>query len=232
VRLVDGRAVFAASDLNDYLACPHRVALNRRALLRGDRAPDDDPTLAIIARKGVEHERRVLERLEAGGTKVVRVPEGDNTAADLLRAVDTTRAAMHSGAEAIYQGSFLDGLWTGRADFLLRVDAPSDLGPWSYDVEDTKLAIREKPQFLVQLCTYALLVAAVQGVLPRSVRAVFGDRSETTYDPARYVAYVREAQRRFVEAVDALNAPGWNTAIRRGARSTTCRSSPGCAATR
>lgn len=205
MRLVDGRAVFAASDLNDYLACPHRVALNRRALLRGDRAPDDDPTLAIIARKGVEHERRVLERLEAGGTKVVRVPEGDNTAADLLRAVDTTRAAMHSGAEAIYQGSFLDGLWTGRADFLLRVDAPSDLGPWSYDVEDTKLAIREKPQFLVQLCTYALLVAAVQGVLPRSVRAVFGDRSETTYDPARYVAYVREAQRRFVEAVDVLD---------------------------
>jgi uncharacterized protein len=206
VRLVDGRVVYAASDLNDYLACPHRVALNRRALLRRDRVPDDDPTLAIIARKGVEHERRELERLEGGGTNVVRIPEGDNTAADLLRAVDTTRAAMRSGAEAIYQGSFLDGVWTGRADFLLRVDAPSDLGPWSYDVEDTKLAIREKPQFLVQLCTYALLVAAVQGVLPRSVRAVFGDRSETTYDPARYVAYVREAQRRFVEVVDVLDA--------------------------
>ena len=206
MRLVDGRVVYAASDLNDYLACPHRVALNRRALLRGDRAPDDDPTLAIIARKGVEHERRVLEQLEAGGTRVVRVPEGDNTAADLLRAVDTTRAAMRSGAEAIYQGSFRDGQWIGRADFLLRVDAPSDLGSWSYDVEDTKLAIREKPQFLVQLCTYALLVASVQGVLPRSVRAVFGDRSDTTYDPARYVAYVREAQRRFVEAIGVLDA--------------------------
>ncbi len=205
MRLVDGRVVYAASDLNDYLACPHRVALNRRVLLRRERPPDDDPTLAIIARKGVEHERRVLERLVADGIHVVRVPEGDNTAADLLHAVDATRAAMRSGAEAIYQGSFLDGAWTGRADFLLRVDAPSELGPWSYDVQDTKLAIREKPQFLVQLCTYALLVAAVQGVLPRSVRAVFGDRSETAYDPARYVAYVREAQRRFVEVVDALD---------------------------
>ena len=206
MRLVDGRVVFAASDLNDYLACPHRVALNRRALVRGDAPPDDDPTLEIIARKGREHEARVLERMESDGVAVVRVPEGDNTARDLLRAVETTRRAMSSGAEAIYQASFLDGGWTGRADFLVRVDgAPSELGSWSYDVEDTKLAIREKPQFLVQLCTYAELVAAVQGVLPRSVRALFGDGTATSYDPRRYVAYVRAAQRRFAAAIGAVD---------------------------
>ncbi|HEX3465023.1 MAG TPA: TM0106 family RecB-like putative nuclease [Candidatus Elarobacter sp.] len=206
MRLVDGRAVYAASDLNDYLACPHRVGLNRRALVRGDAPPEPDPAAEIIARKGREHELAVLMRLEGEGVEVLRVPEGDATAADLLRAVETTRAAMRSGAEAIYQGSFLDGAWTGRADFLFRVDAPSALGPWSYDVADTKLAIREKPQFLIQLCTYALLVASVQGALPRSVRALFGDGGETAYDPARYAAYVRSAQRRFAAAVGALDA--------------------------
>jgi uncharacterized protein len=206
VRLVDGRVVYAASDLNDYLACPHRVALNRRALLRGERPPPDDPTLEIIKRKGREHERRVLEQLEADGVAVVRVPEGDGTVADLLRAVETTRAAMRSGAQAIYQAAFLDGAWMGRADFLLRVDEPSTLGTWSYDVADTKLALREKPRFLIQLCTYAEFVAAVQGVLPRTVRAIFGDGNETSYDPARYVAFVRDAQRRFVEAVESLDA--------------------------
>jgi predicted RecB family nuclease len=206
VRLVDGRLVFAASDLNDYLACPHRVALNRRALMRGDAPPEDDATLAIVARKGREHELRVLERMEADGVAVVRVPEGDATAHDLLRAAETTRRAMASGAQAIYQASFLDGAWTGRADFLVRVDgAPSALGPWSYDVADTKLAVRERPQFLVQLCTYAELVAAVQGVLPRSVRALFGDGSATSYDPRRYAAYVRAAQRRFAAVVAALD---------------------------
>ncbi|HEV2740003.1 MAG TPA: TM0106 family RecB-like putative nuclease [Candidatus Elarobacter sp.] len=206
MRLVDGRVVFSASDLNDYLACPHRVALNRRALLRGDMPPDDDATLKIIAEKGRQHEVRVLERMENEGVAVVRVPEGDDTGHDLLQAVATTRRAMASGAEAIYQASFLDGAWTGRADFLVRVDgAPSELGSWSYEVADTKLAIREKPQFLVQLCTYAELVAAVQGVLPRSVRALFGDGTETAYDPRRYVAYVRAAQRRFAGAVGALD---------------------------
>ena len=207
MRLVDGQVIFAASDLNDYLACPHRVALNRRALVRRDAPLDDDPTLEIIARKGREHEARVLERMEGDGVTVVRIPEGDNTARDLLDAVARTKRAMSSGAEAIYQASFLTGEWTGRADFLVRVDdAPSDLGAWSYDVADTKLAIREKPQFLVQLCTYAELVAAVQGVLPRSVRALFGDGTATSYDPRHYVAYVREAKRRFTAAIEALDA--------------------------
>ena len=206
MRLVDGQVVFAASDLNDYLACPHRVALNRRALVRGDAPLDDDPTLEIVARKGREHEARVLERMECNGVAVVRIPEGDNTARDLLDAVARTKRAMNSGAEAIYQASFLDGAWTGRADFLVRVDdAPSALGSWSYDIEDTKLAIREKPQFLVQLCTYAELVAAVQGVLPRSVRALFGDGTVTSYDPRRYVAYVRAAKIRFAAATAALD---------------------------
>ncbi len=206
MRLVDGRVVYAASDLNDYLACPHRVALNRRALLLGERPPPDDPTLEIIKRKGREHERRVLERLEADSVAVVRIPEGDGTIAALMRGVEMTRAAMRSGAEAIYQAAFLDGAWMGRADFLLRVDEPSTLGTWSYDVADTKLALYEKPRFLIQLCTYAQFVAAVQGVLPRSVRAIFGDSNETSYDPARYVAFVRDAQRRFVEAVEPLDA--------------------------
>ncbi len=205
MRLVDGRVVYAASDLNDYLACPHRVALNLRGL--GGRAGpgDEDPTLAIVAQKGREHERRVLERYAEAGIEVVRIPEGDATAAALRRAVETTRAAMRSGAAAIYQASFLEGFWTGRADFLLRTDAPSELGGWSYDVADTKLAVQEKPQFLVQLSLYAELVARVQGAFPRSVSAIFGDGRTRSYDPARYAAYVRAAQRRFEAALAELD---------------------------
>lgn len=206
MRLVDGRVVYAASDLNDYLACPHRVALNLRALVSGGAPLDEDPTLALITRLGREHELRVLESMERDGVSVARVPEGDDTLRGLLDAVAATADAMAAGVEAIYQASFLDTGWTGRADFLLRTDVPSDLGPWSYDVADTKLAIREKPQFLVQLCMYADLVAAVQGVLPRRVRALFGDGTRAEYDPRHYVAYVRAAKRRFTAAVDALDA--------------------------
>jgi len=34
---------------------------------------------------------------------------------------------MRGGADIVYQAAFFDGTWRGRADFLYRVDAPSDL---------------------------------------------------------------------------------------------------------
>ena len=56
------------------------------------------------------------------------------------RQVAETLAAMRAGADVIYQATFFDGRWRGHADFLVRVEVPSDLGPWSYEVWDTKLA--------------------------------------------------------------------------------------------
>jgi predicted RecB family nuclease len=201
----DGRLVYAASDLNDFLDCDHRVALNRLAAARGERPPANDATLEIIARKGELHERSVLARLEASGVNVVRIDEGDGSPAGLERAAQATRRAMRSGAEAIYQATLIDGRWLGRADFLLRTDVPSALGAWSYDVADAKLAVREKAGFVVQLCVYADLVAAVQGTLPRTIHALFGDGRDVPYAAERYVAYVRAARERFEAAVDELD---------------------------
>ena len=39
----------------------------------------------------------------------------------------------------IYQGAFLSGNWGGWSDFLIRIDTPSDLGPFSYEVTDRGL---------------------------------------------------------------------------------------------
>jgi len=148
----------------------------------------------------------VLARFEARGVSVVRIDEGDGSRAAFERAADATRSAMRSGAQAIYQATLLDGRWLGRADFLLRTDAPSDLGPWSYDVADAKLAVRERAAFVVQLCVYADLVASVQGTLPQAVHALFGDRRDVSYPTERYVSYTRAARARFEAAVDGLDA--------------------------
>jgi uncharacterized protein len=204
MRLVDGRVVFAASDLNDYLACPHRVALRRDAMARGVAPPDDDPTLEIIAHKGQQHERRMLDSFVGAGRRVTTIPDDGGSPDRFAAAVAATRAAMERGDEVIYQGAFLHDGWSGRADFLERVESPSALGPFSYDVADTKLALRERPAFLVQLCLYAEFVAAIQGKLPGVVRAIFGDARDVPYDPARFLAYVRRAKARFVARIETL----------------------------
>jgi len=205
VLLADQRLLYAATDLNDFLACEHRVALNRRARAAGAAPPADDPTLEIIARKGEQHEHAVLRRLENAGVEVARIAEGDGSGDALRLAAEGTRAAMRAGAPVIYQATLTDGRWLGRADFLYRTDVPSDLGSWSYDVGDAKLAVREKAAFVVQLCVYADLVASIQGTLPRTIRALFGDGHDTAYPTARFVAYVRAARARFEAAVAGLD---------------------------
>ncbi len=49
---------------------------------------------------------------------------------------------------------------------LRRVEKPSALGAWSYEVIDTKLARETKGGTVLQLCLYADLVEAVQGKRP------------------------------------------------------------------
>src|SRR5208282_5617667 len=81
-------------------------------------------------------------------------------------AVARTREAMAAGEEVIVQGAFRLNGWVGRADILRRVETPSDLGTWSYEVTDTKLARETKGGTVLQLCLYTDLVASVQGTRP------------------------------------------------------------------
>ena len=71
----------------------------------------------------------------------------------------------------------------GRADVLLRVDKPSQLGSWSYEVVDTKLSQETKGGTLVQLSLYADLLAGIQGIPPEMVHVV---TPETDYVPQAY----------------------------------------------
>src|SRR5207302_5879207 len=105
----------------------------------------------------------------------VVIGRGGGSAVELLAAEAETVAAMRSGADVIFQATFFDGRWRGHADFLLRVETPSDVGAWSYEVADTKLARRAKPAAVLQLCNYTEHVARIQGRWPDEVEVVTGD---------------------------------------------------------
>src|SRR5207237_7769026 len=85
---------------------------------------------------------------------------------------------MKRGDAVIYQANFLqdDGncSWRGHADFLVRVDTQSDLGAWSYEPADAKLARAAKVGAVLQLCAYAEMVARIQGRLPEYIRLILG----------------------------------------------------------
>src|SRR5260370_4355270 len=141
MQAIAGRAVLSPSDLNAYIVCPHLTTLAPE-IARGARARPfvADEHAELLRRKGELHERAYLERLRADGRQIVEITLGEPW--DFEAAARQTAEAMWAGAEIISQATFVDGRWRGRADFLLKIDRPTELGAWGYEPLDAKLARR------------------------------------------------------------------------------------------
>ena len=210
MQLLDGSQVFAATDLVGFLACEHLTGLEV-ARLAGlvERPFRDDPELKIIQERGFQHEARYLEELQAGGRSVTKI-ELDGSIADrgeqLRAAAAETERALRAGADIVYQATFFDGRWRGHADFLLRVDRPSALGAWSYEVADTKLARHVKGSAILQICSYIEGLVRIQGVEPEQLHVVLGGKARETasYRVSDFMAYYRLARRLFETHVAGL----------------------------
>src|SRR6185503_12148910 len=117
---IDGRPVYAATDLVGYLACEHLTQLERAAVAGLVHRPmRDDPELDVIRRRGFAHEARYRADLEAAGRTVVEIAlDGsiEDRGDQLRAAADETIAAMAAGTDVIYQATFFDGTWRGHAD--------------------------------------------------------------------------------------------------------------------
>jgi len=204
VQDLDGTLVVSATDLVGFLECGHLVTLEQlRAAGTLDKPFRDDPELELIRRRGFDHEQAYLRRLRDEGRGVYEVQQRDARTLDELRAAqDETVAAMRRGEDVIFQATFFDGRWRGHADFLTRRDdRPSDLGSYSYDVADTKLARRVKAAAIVQMCVYADLLEGLQGIPPETISVVTGDGVANPHRLADYAAYFRAAKARFEERV-------------------------------
>lgn len=195
--------LLSASDLIGHLNCGHLTGLNI-AVAQGTLAKPDtwDPLLEILWARGTQHEHGYVEHLRTQGLAVT-VIDGIGTDDD---AVAQTLAAMQAGAEVIVQGALRVNGWVGRADVLLRIEAPSDFGAWSYEVVDTKLSRETKAGTVLQLCLYGALVEAAQGRWPEHghVVAPWTDYVPQSYRMDDFAAYYRRVRL----ALESAVAPG------------------------
>src|SRR6478752_2411796 len=232
MQLIDGRPVYAATDLVGFLACSHRLALERAAMMDLVAKPiRNDPSIELVAKRGLEHEQRYLDELHASGRHVVEIEKDGSAVAplgtgevttprdageELREAARQTIEAMRGGADVVYQATFFDGRWRGHADFLLRKDhargePDSRLGAYHYEVADTKLARHVKAGAVLQICSYVDMLTPIQGVEPEHLYVVLGGRDRPT-DRLRvddYMAYYRRVKAEFARTV---GLPGDDTA--------------------
>src|SRR2546429_1310301 len=202
MQFLDGRLIVSPSDLTGFLECEH-LTQQELAAARGEieRPERKDPELEVLTRRGLEHEARHLASLGSGHGRVVEFPFPEGTIAGLNQAHAQTVAAMGEGVDVIYQGTFFDGRWRCHPDFLLRVDRPSKLGAYSYEVAGAKLARKARAAAVLQCCVYAEQVAAVQGVEPEHITLILGDGSEEELRLKDYAAYYRSVKRQFEQVV-------------------------------
>jgi len=196
----DGTLVVSATDLVGFLECDHLVSLElARARGEIERPFHADPQLDLLRKRGYQHEQAEIERLTAAGRTVVEMTRRDpKTPAELRDAEAETLAAMRAGTDVIFQATVFDGRWRGHPDFLIRRDdRSSELGPWSYDVADTKLASHVKAAALLQMCVYADRLHQLQGAAPETLSVVTGDATSHAYRYDDYAAYYRAAKARF-----------------------------------
>ena len=154
---LDGVVHLSASDLVGHLNCHYLTYLDL-GVVKGELAKPFvwDPLREALAARGALHEQSYLNHLEISGLPVVCI---DGVGVD-ANAFAQTLDAMRGGAPIIAQGTLQAGQWGGRVDILRRVESPSDLGEWSYEVIDTKLARETKGNTVLQICLYSDLLSA------------------------------------------------------------------------
>lgn len=207
MQLRDDSLLLSASDLIGHLNCRHLTGLDIE-VARGTLPKPAfwDPLLQTLWERGARHERGFVDHLKAQGFAVT-VIKGVGIDDD---AVARTRAAMIEGHPIIVQGAFRLNGWIGRTDILRRIETRSGLGPWSYEVIDTKLAHETKGGTVLQLCLYAELVASVQDLHPTHsyVVAPWCDYKPQIFRMDDYAAYYRRVRDGLARAIDEHGGPG------------------------
>ncbi|MBI2969111.1 MAG: TM0106 family RecB-like putative nuclease [Gammaproteobacteria bacterium] len=206
MRLVNRILRLSATDLANHLGCAHLSQQNRAVAEGRARKPKwHDPIAAILQQRGIEHEAAYLAHLrDTEGLDVLAISSDEPESMGLEKTIE----AMRKGLALIYQAPLGNAHWYGRADFLRRLDAPSGLGAWSYEVIDAKLATETRAGTILQLCVYSELVADIQGTWPERAHVVaphHGFHPEP-HRLADYAAYYRLVKRRLEEAIAKENA--------------------------
>lgn len=187
--------LLSPSALNRFLGCEHRTyldLLDRRGELQAERRP---PRMQLLFERGDRHEADVVDGLTDEGHDVLSLDTPDRSPSERAQ---STVEAMRAGREIIHQGCFSRDGRVGYPDFLIRVDEPSELGSWSYEVHDAKLSTRPRPSHVFQLLFYTEELERLQGLRPARMHLILGDGGRPGWRPEDVAAYAEVIREDFV----------------------------------
>jgi predicted RecB family nuclease len=192
---------YSPSDLVTFLGCHHATFLDVKNLTEELATTESSGTERLLQKKGLEHEKAFLQQLKDSGKSVNEIPKGGS----IEQRAALTHEALKSGVDVIYQAVLDQGSWHGEADFLLKCGTPSSsLGPFSYEVLDTKLTCTAEPKHIIQLCVYSELLTHQQGICPQHMHLFLGDGNQHSFKVSDFFYYYQKAKQCFEEFIQNL----------------------------
>jgi uncharacterized protein len=193
--------VYSPADLIQYSQSAFASWMDRLSLERPSAISIpvvQDEFLDTLRQLGQAHEAKFLRSLHATGADICTI--------DNRHSFEATVAAMQAGHSYIYQAALQGDGFLGYADFLVRVEAPSELGSWSYVPLECKLALNPRPDFVLQACTYCDLLASLQGIRPAEFQVLLGDGDIQAYPTEQYFYYYRQIRQSFLQFMAEFDA--------------------------
>ncbi len=167
--------LLSPSKITAWLDCAHYLTLRERldAGLLDVELSGFGSFARLLADKGRQHEAECLEHYRATGRTIYEVPARD-PGERFDEWVTRVGTPWDEGFDVIYQMPFVHDGMRGIADFLVRVDGPSE-SACVYEPVDAKLARTEaKPGHILQLCFYADALRAATGTSPEHLHIWLG----------------------------------------------------------
>lgn len=195
--------LLSPSKITAWLDCGHYLTLRDR--LDAGLLPASHTAFGSFARlladKGAQHEAECLAHFRTAGGSVYEVPPRE--AGEQFDAwVARVGTPWEDGHDVIFQMPLVHDGMRGIADFLVRVDDPSD-GACVYEPVDAKLVRSEaKPGHVLQLCFYADALRAATGATPEHLHLWLGSGVVETLVTREFHPYwtrLRHQLRRLLE---------------------------------
>jgi len=203
VKRLNQERLFSAGDIVNFLECEYHTYLDLIDLQTPLPRTETSEELGLIQAKGEAHESEYAKRLKTGPGSYADIVQASDSIPGRIMA---TMEAMRSGVDIIYQPSLKENSLFGAADFFRKVPKPSNIGPFSYEVIDTKLALNARTRFVIQLAYYSRLLSSVQGADPDLMHVVLGDQTEKSFACKDYTRYLNALLERFLQ-----RKAGWST---------------------
>jgi uncharacterized protein len=193
MKLLEEQLRYSATDVANFLLCRYLTELDLAAehgLVKRPRLKD--LATEALARRGEQHEARLLDEFSRSGWEIADMSKGG---IDFLDRASRTEASLSKGVDVIYQGALLRGRRLGLPDFLVRADLLG--GEDGFEVVDAKLARSAKAQAVLQSAFYSQLLAETIAIEPVHMHLALGNTEWASFRVNDYAAYARQIREMF-----------------------------------